>query len=127
MPISPAQFIEMETRLAKGKPRQPVPADATNDELALHDEIIAYCKAQRWPYIRARADIASGIAVGSQDFTVFASGGRVFNVECKSRLGKLKPEQAGWALAMKMNGHVVFVVRSMREFREIVETHENET
>ena len=94
-------------------------------EMPLHDKIMAHCAAQfpRWLYIRARSDMASTIAVGAQDFTIFLPGGRVLCVECKSATGKCSPEQAGWHFEMQRLGHQVYVVRSFGEFLECLQTH----
>jgi hypothetical protein len=94
-------------------------------EMPLHDKIMQHCAAQfpRWLYIRARSDMASTIAVGAQDFTIFLPGGRVLCVECKSATGKCSPEQAGWHFEMQRLGHHVYIVRSWGEFLECLQTH----
>lgn len=65
-------------------------------------------------------DKRSTIAVGGQDFTIFANLGRVFLVECKRKGEKLSPEQLAWKLEMEMAGHTVHTVWSYAEFLEIV-------
>ena len=105
-------------------PTQPASGDGVISELPLHDEIIRHCNSQcpRWKYIHARTDQKSTIGVGVHDFTIFLPGGRVLCIECKTRLGKLTPEQLAWKLEMEMLGHAVHVVRSFQEF--IVLTNE---
>jgi hypothetical protein len=101
----------------------PLPAFASNkSEAALHQQIIDFCKAQspRWKFIRCRMDLPSTVELGSHDFTIYASGGRTFKIECKTAKGKLSNHQLGWAHEMNLNGHTVHVVRSMEEFLEVV-------
>jgi len=125
MPISPEQYHDMVTRLEHNKLRTgdcvpSMPADAAEREIEeLHYPILAWCKDQGAAYIRARSDMASTIQRGAPDFTIFHNG-RVFLIECKSRTGKLKPEQIGWAMLAEKNLFKVHVVRSMNEFLEIV-------
>ena len=65
-------------------------------------------------------DLPSTVEVGSHDFTIYASGGRTFKIECKTAKGKLSNEQLGWAHEMSLNNHTVHVVRSFEEFLEVV-------
>ena len=104
---------------------QPSACHGEKLEMPLHDKIMAHCTAQfpRWLYIRARSDMASTIAVGAQDFTIFMPGGRVLCVECKSATGKCSPEQAGWHREMQRLGHQVYIVRSWGEFLECLQIH----
>lgn len=95
-------------------------------EIDLHLEIIRFCDAQwpRWKVIRARSDIRSTIAVGAQDFTIFAPG-RVLCIECKGPGGKLSAEQLAWALEMQKLGHTVHLVESFEQFLKLI--YENAT
>lgn len=121
--ITPEHFQAMVTRLERNKLRagdSPVPDDAVSKEIEeLHYPIIKWCKDNRAAYIRARSDIASTIAKGCPDFSIFYQG-KILLVECKSRTGKLKPEQLGWKMLAEMNNFEVHVVRSMSEFMELV-------
>jgi hypothetical protein len=125
MPISRDQYNEMVTRLESNKLRAgnvtaQIPGDAAEREIEeLHYPILQWCKDQGAAYIRARSDMMSTIQRGAPDFTIFHQG-RVFLIECKSRTGKLKPEQIGWAMMAERNKFQVHVVRSMAEFMEIV-------
>ncbi len=74
-----------------------------------------------WPTIHSRMDAATTTAKGVPDFVIFADGGRVFAVECKTRKGKLTPEQIGWRVLLERNGHKFAVVRSFTEFQDVVE------
>jgi hypothetical protein len=107
---------------AKLKADKPAPDDAVTQESPLHRKIMDYCEEQwpKWKYIRARMDKRSTIAVGAQDITIFASRGRLFCIECKSKSGKLDPDQLIWRKEMEMVGHPVHLVRSFSEFLELV-------
>lgn len=122
MGITPFQYQQMLERTSGGKVRQPVPEDATLKELPLHDEIIAFCYQQhpRWKYIHANPTAKSTIAKGCQDFTLFLPGGVTLCIECKSKTGKLKPDQLAWKLQMEMLGHTVHVIQSMSDFLKLV-------
>ena len=116
-----AEYQQFLLRTQKKSPETPV-LDGVDRERDLHDDIIDYCNNQwpRWLYIHARMDKRSTIAVGANDFTIFASGGRTFCIECKRKNEKLDPDQLIWQKEMEMLGHRVFVCRNMDEFREVV-------
>lgn len=122
MGISEFQYRQMLERTAGGKVRQPVPENATVQELPLHDKIIEHCLSQwpRWKYLRANPTAKSTIAKGAQDFTIFLPGGVTLCIECKSRTGKLSADQRDWKKEMEMLGHTVHEVRSMEEFLTLV-------
>lgn len=96
-------------------------------ETALHCEIITYCNAQwpRWKYVHARTDQRSTIAIGCQDFTIFAPHG-IFLIECKRVGGKLSLEQLSWAAEMRQLGYAVHVIETFAEFLRITH-YENQT
>ena len=71
--------------------------------------------------VHSRMDRATTTACGVCDFIIFAGGGLVIKIECKSRAGKLTMPQQGFIAAMKKNGHEVHVVRSFSEFLQIVQ------
>lgn len=88
----------------------------------LHEMIVHWCNSQ-WPrvkFISARTDQRSTIAVGAHDFTLYLPKGRVLNVECKARGGKLSIEQQAWIRELQMLGHEVQVVWSFDEFLKLV-------
>jgi hypothetical protein len=123
--ITTDQYREMLSRLDHNKVRAgsispSMPEDAAEREIEeLHYPILQWCKDNGAAYIRARSDMASTIQRGAPDFTVFHNG-RIFLIECKSKTGKLRPEQIGWAMMAEKNLFKVHVVRSMTEFMEIV-------
>ena len=89
------------------------------DESQLHRQIMDECARRGWQYFHGSMAHRSMMTRGMPDFVIQANGGRTFYVECKSRTGKLSPEQAGviaWAARL---GHVVHVCRSLGEFLEI--------
>jgi hypothetical protein len=122
MGIPTHQFLAMAQRLARGKNTVFKPNPAEEREVALHERIKAYCKAQWpvWMFIHARSDRQSTIAVGAPDFVIFLPGGHVVCLECKTRTGKLTAEQKAWAYQMNVLGHTVHEVRSFEQFLNIV-------
>lgn len=118
--ITALQFEQMQARCAAGR-GEAVPGDAVDNEGALHDAILAECRRRLWPVIHSRMDCATTTTRGCPDFVVFAERGFVFAIECKTRKGKLTPEQAGWRMMLLRNGHKYAVVRSMAEFLDVVE------
>ena len=58
--------------------------------------------------------------LGEPDFVILADAGRVLMVECKTKTGKLSPEQAALIAHAAKLGHTVHVVRSLREFQEVM-------
>lgn len=122
MGIPEEQYKAMLLRLEGNKRRNasPSPEDAVDLEIeGLHEPIIKWCKDRGAAFIRARSDLPSTIAKGAPDFTIFYQG-RVFLFECKSKTGKVKPEQLGWHIQAGNNGFIVHVIRSMSEFLELV-------
>lgn len=97
-------------------------AGGVANELDLHNEIIKHCCAQfpQWKYIHANPTVKSTIQVGAQDFTIFLPGRRTLCIECKSKDGKVDPDQRIWHKEMQMLGHDVHVIRSMEEFLKLV-------
>lgn len=123
MSISRTQFEGMQARLARNGAQPTSEGDqelrraTVEPEVKLHREIMDWCDQQwpRWKYIHARTDQRSTIAVGCQDFTIFAPG-RVLCIECKKIGGKLSLEQQAWALEMRKLGFEVEMVEKFEEF-----------
>lgn len=120
MGFSELDFQNMEARVNRGR-KTPVAPDAEANESDLHNKIIRFCKERNWIYFRGSMAHKAMRVLGEPDFTILASHGRVFFVECKSKTGKLSPEQMGIQLAASILGHTVHAVRSLREFTEIVQ------
>lgn len=94
-----------------------------DDESELHADIREYCKRRGWIALTGSMAHRAMRTIGEFDFTVIADQGRVFFVEAKTAKGKLTPEQDGLHMIAKILGHEkrVSVVRSMDDFRKIVE------
>lgn len=119
--FSQADVINHQVRMAKNRP-SPTRDDAPELESTLRTEIDKFCNEQwpKWLVVAARTDKKSTIPTGCHDCTIFASRGRVFCLELKSKTGKPTQEQLGWAVLMRNVGHTVHLIRSMSEFLEIV-------
>lgn len=72
------------------------------------------------PFIQARNDKRSTIAVGWPDFT-FPLNGRFVAIEVKFGKGKLRPEQEKFIAQLNAHDAIVGVVRSFDEFKAIVD------
>lgn len=96
-------------------------ADVSDEpESKLHEQIEAHCAAQGWLTVRSRMDRKTTTRKGVCDFIIYADGGRMFSVECKTAIGKLTLEQQSFAVWLNKLGHKVVVVRSFTEFLEAV-------
>lgn len=98
--------------------RQPVPEQGVEREFALHGEIMCWCASQ-WPkWIALHGDPSSrtGRTLGEPDFVILAPGCTTILVECKTRTGKLSPDQQALHHLAELNGHTVHIVRSMDDF-----------
>ena len=93
----------------------------------LQEEICRWCAAQwpPWEIIQARPDKKSTIKEGVHDLTIYADGGRRFNIECKAKGKKPSPKQREWAARLRKLGHEVHTVWSLAKFLEITATLTN--
>lgn len=115
MPISEEQFRIMQMRVSKTA-QQRVPEDAVEDESDLHEDIMTYCTARGWAFMHSRTDRKTTCNKGAPDFVIWASRGRVFTIECKSRTGKLRPEQLGFKVQCENNDHKILIVTNLAQF-----------
>lgn len=99
----------------------PVVSRAVLREADLHDAILAFCRDMVWPCHHSRMDRPATCGVGTPDFAIAIPGGVTVWVEAKAKGGKLRPEQAAWLAGLRRVGHVAEVVRSMEEFRAVIE------
>lgn len=122
MRMTPVEYMNWLAKQHKPGTMKPSAFAPVKSESELHRQIIEFCDTRepRWKFIRCRMDMASTIERGAHDFTIYASRGRVFNIECKTAKGKLSNEQRGWAMELDRNGHVVYVVRSLDEFLDVI-------
>lgn len=118
--------IDAQNRKASGvKPILMDDVDAAQwpgPENELHEQVMAYCKQRKWPYVHSRMDKRSHTALGVPDFVIAMGNGVTAWVECKKRGGKVKPEQAGFIMALKIQGHKAGVVFSMEDFLALIES-----
>lgn len=116
MPISYAEYLAMQARLSKQSGPSGIATPVIDEIGELHDGIIRYCKSRMWYYIYSRPDRPSTVGVGAPDFVIFADGGRVLVVECKSGTGKQSTPQKAVEVWLSQLGHTYHLVRSMEEF-----------
>lgn len=124
MPISTAEYTAMLVRTSKQRiATMKGAADREVGKGGLQEQIADWCRNQwpTWKVIQARPDRQSTIALGAQDFSIFAPGGRVFCIETKAAGKKQSKEQLIWAKQMEMLGHTVHLVYSFEEFLAIVQ------
>ncbi len=101
-------------------PIAPAPSNAVAKESELHEDIKKECNKRLWFYSWSPMGAPSTQGVGVPDFIIGADGGRTFYIECKSKTGKLRPEQRETQAMLARNGHTMHVVRSLEEFLQIV-------
>jgi hypothetical protein len=92
-------------------------------ERELHEEIFDECRRRGWIALHGSMAERTCRTLGEPDFTILADRGRVFFVECKSRIGKLSPAQAALKHHAEKLGHRVNVVRSFGEFLAATADH----
>lgn len=93
---------------------------AVESEADLHEQIFAECRRRGWIAFHGSMSERTHRTLGEPDFIILAGEGRQFLVECKSRTGKLSPEQTAIARHAAMLGHRIHVVRSFGEFLEVI-------
>ena len=114
------QYMEAVARLAKQPIGTPASYVCVEREKELHEAIMAECRHRGWITIHARMDRPSTLEVGSPDFIILGSRGRMFIIEAKSKTGKLtKAQQILRAWAHKL-GHEIVEVRSKEQFMHII-------
>jgi hypothetical protein len=104
-----------------------VEASTAEHEDVLHYAILDECARRGWLAFHGSMAHRTHRTTGEPDFVILVAGGRLLLVEAKSRQGKLSPiQQARIAHARKL-GHVIHVVRSQKQFRELANRHENQS
>jgi len=111
----------LKSYLAKQfRPEQAPSTGAVEDESQLHSEIIEYCISKGWLYFHGSMAHKTNRTPGEPDFTILASEGRVFFIECKALKRKPSSDQMeiiAWAHKL---GHSVHVVHSFEQFLSAV-------
>ena len=113
----------LAARLQKEAPKKNQAGDSPADEgpeSKLQRTIRDYCADQKWQCHGGSMAHRTRRDSGEEDFVIRASAGRVFFVECKSKTGKLRPEQQTnlqWAAIL---GHTIHVVDSFQQFLNLV-------
>lgn len=124
MSFTQADFIAMQARLQKNLKRAPIRSDGEpakeGKECDLHYQIIDHCKQVGWIYFHGSMAQATARTKGEPDFVILANKGRVFFIECKTRIGKLSIEQQGLQIWAEKLGHKIHVVRSFEEFVNVI-------
>jgi len=96
--------------------REPVKLSGAESESGLQEQIFAECRRRRWICFHGAMSERTHRTLGEWDFTILADAGRVFFIECKTRTGKLRPEQQAMLHAARALGHAVHVCRSFQDF-----------
>lgn len=115
MPITPAQFREMEARIAPKCVCDRAVAGVEH-ESDLHDQIAAELVRRRWYFCHSRMDRPTTTQKGVVDFIIAAPDGITYWCEVKRKNGKLTPEQNITRHVLLGLNHRHFVARSMDEF-----------
>jgi VRR-NUC domain len=93
-------------------------------EKDLHADIIAELKALRIYFVHSRMDKAHTNGIGCPDFILALQNEdgtpRTVWIEVKTAKGKLTREQSGVAMLLKIANHEHHVIRSLKEFLEIL-------
>lgn len=118
MGISTGDYMAMEARLRSknisinAERAEPVERD-------LHSKIKAECRTRGWICLTGSMAHRAMRTIGEPDFTIMADKGRVFFIEAKSKLGKLRPEQAALRVWAKKLGHEIHVIRDFTTFLQL--------
>ncbi len=123
MPITNEQYLEMVARLDGNPAREPVdmPPDAVDEEIRqLHYPIIHFCKS----YVHSNPCRSTTVGPGCPDF-ILSCNGKTFWIECKTKTGKLTPDQLAFKMLLEMQGVTMHVVRSMSEFFKAISSAES--
>jgi hypothetical protein len=91
---------------------------AVAKESDLHAQIMDYCRQMGWVFFHGAMCERTHRTCGEPDFIIFREG-QCLLVECKSKTGKLSPDQQAIAHQLGNLKHTVHVVRSMEEFRRL--------
>lgn len=85
-------------------------------ESDLHEYVASRCRAQGWLFFRGSMAHRTHRTLGEPDFIVAAERGVALFVECKSRTGKVTPEQHAVIAHANRLGHSASVISSREEW-----------
>lgn len=119
--MSLAEVLAHQAKLAhKHADENPTPTNGPDEESAFHDEIMSYLRrAGIRGVVHSRMDKASTQAKGVPDF-LFAVEGVPVALEAKVKGRKVTPEQAGWLTALRLDGWITSVVRSIKDVAHVL-------
>jgi hypothetical protein len=90
---------------------QELARDAVEDESDLHADILKECRRRGWLPFHGSMAHSTFRTPGEPDFVLLCHGRRVLLVECKTKTGKLTPDQQGvkaWAESLGFEYHIVW-------------------
>lgn len=87
----------------------------------LHQPFRNWLRREKIPFIRARSDRKSTIALGAHDFTVLLPGNRFLAIEFKDGKNDLKKDQREWISHCAQAGVTVHVFRKIEDAVELVQ------
>jgi hypothetical protein len=121
---TPADVLAFALRVKpKDKPlRGEAQHGASREIKDLHEPILRWARSQIpfVPVFYTRPDKASGAFPGTPDFAILYKRQCIL-IECKTRIGKIRPEQTAWGIAAAGQGFQVHIVRSLSEFSSLIE------
>jgi Holliday junction resolvase len=88
-------------------------------ESDLHGEIMQYCREHGWLAFHGSMAHKAMRTPGEPDFVILCPNCTLL-IECKTRTGKLTPEQLSVHAHAEKLGHCVYLVRSMDDFRSVL-------
>jgi len=99
------------------KPRH----NMAEDEAELHREIMEELNRRGWLYFHSAMHKRTWRQYGEPDFEIFASRGRTFLIEAKTKRGKPSKDQLEKAAMARSLGHRWEWVRSLQQFMEVIQ------
>lgn len=92
-------------------------------ERTMQDQMEGLCRQRDISYVRQPMHKKTTAPLGYPDFTIFCLGGRVVLVEVKTDTGQLSEDQiAWWADHHRKTGCAVELVRSVQQFRTLLDS-----
>tara|TARA_R110000796_G_scaffold225412_1_gene341808 strand:+ start:300 stop:668 length:369 start_codon:yes stop_codon:yes gene_type:complete len=88
-------------------------------EHQLHSAIQDECSRQGWLALTGAMSRRTHRTKGEPDFIILGDQGRRWDVECKTKNGKLSIDQRAIQAHYKKLGHGYYVIRSIEEFLEL--------